>query len=238
MLNDGSFLKVFGDMLINAFELNPVEFYLNVSTDENDAISHNAIKLLGELHDARAFDPLVQIFNSESDINKQYAAINALAEMNDPRTINLFIEELNNKSGFRSVAAQALGKSCDPKGFDPLILALGDPSYGVVVNIVQSLSNYGDKRAVEPLIRSFQMITTNKPWKTWERNIVINKFIEAFGNLKDPTAIDYIIPFIKKRKFRENTQKALTQIIGIDYGEKYSDWINWWDMHKSEYLHE
>lgn len=204
MFYHGSFLKDFGEMLINAFELNPVDFYLYASNIESDAISSEAIKLLGELHDARAYDPLVLIYKKESLV-KRKAALNALGEMQDLLA------------------------------FDILIEALDDKDYIIVISGARSLEKLGDKRAVEPLIRSIDKVNNNENWEGWEGKAAINVFIEVLGGLGDPTAIEYIIPLLKKSEFRENAQKALTKLTGRNIGNKYKDWIDWWDENKAEY---
>lgn len=192
MLYNGSFLKVFEDMLINAFELNPVDFYLYASTDENEVISCKAIELLGELHDARAFDPLVLIFKTES-ANKQNAALKALGEMQDPRAIDFLIEILGEKDyKIRSTAAKALFNALvemhDPRAFNILIEALDNPT--IMWHAVTALAKLDDQRAVESLL----LVLNDMSYSY----LMIKNVVQTLGSLGDAIAVEPLIHSIDK----------------------------------------
>ena len=271
MFYNESFLKVFGEMLIGAFELNPVDFYLYAATDESEAISYNALRLLGELHDKTAFAPLLEIYSNDKSTWKRRGAIYALGEMQDARAFDTVIEALNEKdskirsnagetlfstllemqdprafdimlealnstySYIRGLAANALGDLNDSRTVGVLINALEDKDHIVVINVVNALGNSRDKHVIEPLIININRAENNKDWRKWQRNNVINATIKVLGGFRDPVTIEYIIPLMKKRAFREEAQKALTQLAGEDLGKKYKAWRNWWNEHKEGY---
>ena len=269
-----SFLKSFGEMLINAFELDPVDFYLYTSTDDNAAISSHALKLLGELHDTSAYDHLINIYKNDSAISMRRAAIYALGEMQDIRAFDIVIEAFNEKDleirinagitlfntlvkmqdpkafdimtealsetypNIRLLAAIGLGNLNDQRAVKPLIHALDDKNYRVVENAVYALGKLGDKRAVEPLINHINKAQNNTNLENWKRMIFINAIIQVLGDLGDLGAIEYIIPLLKSNKLKTNAQEALIQLTGENMGDKYKDWIKWWNEHKSEYIHK
>lgn len=266
-----SFLKSFGEMLINAFELDPVDFYLYASTDDNGWINFSALKLLGELHDTSAIDTLIHIFTNDESIWKRRGAINALGEIRDPRTFDILINALEDEDrvirltageslfnvlvemrdphaydiliealnatypDIRVRAVNALGILDDQRAVEPLIHALDDESSGVVGGVVHTLGKLGDSRAVEPLIRSINKVEKNKDWSKWDRMALINGIIKVLGDFGDPRTIEYIIPLLKTNRLNSNAQEALIQLTGENMGDKYKDWIKWWNEHKSEY---
>lgn len=274
MFYQESFLKYFGEMLINAFELDQADFYLYAATDESDLISYYALKLLGELHDTSAIDPLIDIYQNDESIWKRRGAIYALGEMRDPRTFDILIKGLGDEdskirnnagrtlfnalvemqdphaydiliealnetySSIREYAVNALGKLDDQRAVEPLINALDDESYAVVKDVVYTLGKFGDSRAVESLIISINKAENNTNWKKRERMIVINAIIKVLGDFGDPGTIEYIIPLLKTNKLKTNAQEALIQLTGENMGDKYKDWIKWWNEHKSEYIHK
>ncbi|MCD4772560.1 MAG: HEAT repeat domain-containing protein [Bacteroidales bacterium] len=225
---EGSFLKDFGEMLTSALELDPVKFYLNASEDENESISFHAVELIGELRDTSAFAPLVRIYENESR-RKRVAAIYALGELQDLRSMDLLLDALVQKDSYiRLTAAKALGKLNSLRAVEPLILALDDENYFVVSNAAQALGQLGDNRAVKPLILSIEKVAKS----------ALNGVIIALGDLGDPLAIEPIIPLLKKKRYKIEAQNTLVQLTGIDNGKKYKDWKNWWNEHKSKYIHE
>ncbi len=152
MFYQDSFLGVFGPMLIEAFNLDPVNFYLYAAEDKNSAMSYNAIKLLGELHDTTAFLPLVHIYQTDSIWNRR-AAISALGELQDSRTFQTLVEALDDSDGgIRYRAAEGLGKLGDQRAVKPLIMAIDKASPNTLHRIIKALGELGDPAAVEPII--------------------------------------------------------------------------------------
>ena len=143
--------------------------------------------------------------------------------------MDLLLDALVQKDSYiRLTAAKALGKLNSLRAVEPLILALDDENYFVVSNAAQALGQLGDNRAVKPLILSIEKVAKS----------ALNGVIIALGDLGDPLAIEPIIPLLKKKRYKIEAQNTLVQLTGIDNGKKYKDWKNWWNEHKSKYIHE
>ena len=193
LYNESFFFKVFGEMLINAFELNPVDFYLYALTDENEAISYKAIKLLGELHDARAYNPLVELYEKESERLKKYALLDALAEMHDLRAIDFLMEvfdesDLSIRIHVAEPLFNALVEMHDPRAFNVLIEALDDPT--IMGYSVTALAKLDDQRAVEPLLLALNDMS-------YYYGIVKN-VVQTLGSLGDAIAVKPLIHSIDR----------------------------------------
>jgi HEAT repeat protein len=220
MLYNGSFFKVFGEMLINAFELNPVDFYLYASTDENETISCKAIKLLGELHDARAYNPLVELYERESERKKE-VALNALIEMHDLRIIDFLMEVLGEKDlQIRRTAANALFNALvemhDPRAFNVLINALDDPT--ICMYSITALAKLDDQRAVEPLLLALNDMSYSYG--------MVKNAVQTLGSLGDAIAVEPLIHSIDrvnnnklwKVKERRIVINTIIEVLG-DFGD-------------------
>jgi len=74
--------------------------------------------------------------------------------------------------------AWALGKIRDPKGVDPLVVALSDQSYVLRKVAAEALGTIGERRAVEPLIAALND----------EYRDVRDSAAEALGRIGGPEA--------------------------------------------------
>ena len=204
MFFNESFLKYFGEMLIGAFELNPVDFYLYAATDEIEAISYNALKVLGELHDKTAFDPLVEIYSNDKSIWKRRAAIYALGEMQDPRAFDILIEALNEEDlEIRSNAGETLFNTLlemqDPRAFDIMLEALSATYSDVIRGLAaNALGDLDDPRTIGVLINALED----------KKHTVVINVVNALGKSRDKNVIEPLI-------------------ININRAENNKDWKIW-----------
>jgi HEAT repeat protein len=100
---------------------------------DGGAYVREAAYALGEIGDARAFEPLIELLNVDWDDEWICrAAAYALGEIGDARAVEPLIEVLEDENWWaRESAAKALGKIGDVRAVEPLIKALGD-DYEVV----------------------------------------------------------------------------------------------------------
>lgn len=120
-----------------------------------------AAKILGEIKDKRALEPLIKALCDENS-NVRFKARSALKKI-DPswretetakKLVPFFIQALSNKNAeVREEAARVLGEIGDKRAVEPLIKALGDKYLEVRSAAVFSLGNIKDARAIEPLIK-------------------------------------------------------------------------------------
>jgi HEAT repeat protein len=79
---------------------------------------------LGDLADARAVDPLIEVIAS-SNWHIRQAAAAALGRIGDPRAIDPLVAALAERDWHvGQAAATALGRIGDPRAIDPLVAAL------------------------------------------------------------------------------------------------------------------
>ncbi len=118
---------------------------------KNSQVRGNAARVLGEIGDPRAVEPLIDAL-MEGVVDD--LAASALGEIGDPRAVETLLTLLEHESaGMRGAAASALGEIGDPRAVDPLINALGSEDYAIGVrwHVIDALGKLGDTRAVEPL---------------------------------------------------------------------------------------
>jgi HEAT repeat protein len=119
------YFKYLGEIIATKFGVGDEVLVIISALSEEYAVRLNAINILGDLGDARAVEPLVQVL----------------------------LEDTNDY--LRSLAAVALGKIGDSGAVEPLIQALlEDESNGVRSNAAKALGEIGDARAVEALTQA------------------------------------------------------------------------------------
>src|SRR5437868_8768631 len=97
---------------------------------------------------------IANLANTSHDI-RESAAIN-LIEMGTEVTPYL-IEALQHTNWrVRQYAAWGLGQLADPRGLNPLIVALNDSHDAVQEKVTAALGEFADKTAVEPIIHVLQ----------------------------------------------------------------------------------
>jgi HEAT repeat protein len=210
MFYQESFLKGFGEMLINAFGLNPVDFYLYAATDTIDAISYYALRLLGEHQDTTALNPLIDVYQNDSSIWKRRGAIYALGKMQDPRAFDILIQALSNEDyKIRNNAGETLFNALIeieyPHAYDILIDALSEKYSTIRIYAINALDSLNDKRAVEPLILALD-----------DKNYaVVKTVVFTLGNFGDNRSVDPLISLIEKAE-NNSGWKAREQKIVIN----------------------
>jgi len=169
-----------------------------------------AAEALGQLGDARAVDPLLQSLSADGP-SLQTAAATALGKLGDKRAVEPLMTFLCAMSDFkREAAAEALGqlgepqwRQCihgrsddferlaathDPRLVNPLIKTLLEDSPNQTKqSIAKALGEWGDTRAVEPLIRHLT-------WG-WSGNWPV--FARALGKLGDVRAVEPLIKALR-----------------------------------------
>jgi hypothetical protein len=91
-----AFMKELCEMIVSVFNLDPVEFYLEVFKDMNDNICCAAAQILGKIGDSRAAEPLILGMKSISEYHRP-ALVEALGELGDSRAIEHLIPFLRGQ---------------------------------------------------------------------------------------------------------------------------------------------
>ena len=204
-----------------------------------EVVRNDAARILGEIGDQRAVDPLIDALEDENEIwiIRELAAM-ALGEIGDPKAIDPLIDALNDENPYvRGTAAEALGEIGDPKAIDPLIDALNDEQHFVRSGAAEALGEISDQRAVDPLIEALK----DDDWdiQLWaasslvklgktdyldlvllaledEKDHIRFNAAEALGWIGDPRAVDPLIEVLwdedEDSFVRKNVALALGEI--------------------------
>jgi len=171
----------------------------------------SAAKKLGEIGDARALEPLINIL-IDFDASVVLNALDALEKLNEPKWKQAVIRTNYGRYTFedtkwRERIIQALSTLKDERGLNAIITALEDGDNLVRVKAAEAIQEFGDKRAVEPLINSLQIETEDwvKPY-----------LIKSLGSLGDPRAFEIIVNALKSK--RKDVRGAAAKALG-DLGD-------------------
>jgi len=113
-----------------------------------------AARALGDHHDPRAIDALIQILEDQSeDCAVRMAAADALGRIGNPKAMEPLIRTIGEMCDrhLLQAVAKALGAFQGPRVTDALVKALGYEYYTAHA-AAESLKKHRDRRAVEPLI--------------------------------------------------------------------------------------
>jgi HEAT repeat protein len=115
-----------------------------------------AARALGQIGDARAFDPLVELLRSEN-AGSRLAAFEALKSLADPETVGRLCDLLNDSnSNVRESAIRVIGyfgaKGCE----NAILECCDDPDERIRRAAIEQLPNLSDARAVEALIENLK----------------------------------------------------------------------------------
>ena len=209
--------------------------------DEDDVVSRDAAKKLGDLGDPRAVEPLIVCLNGQnllarSEALKSLVKIGkpavypligflksgtlymrpkvsaALVKLGKPTVIPL-ISCLKDKSNIvRYLAADALGDIRDKIAVEPLINCLNDKYPDVVSSAASALGKIGDTRAIEPLIGCLK-----------DKNEGSTNITDAIGKIGGNQTVKLLIEYLNSLNendwiSRRNAIDALSKIKepGID----------------------
>ncbi len=198
---------------------------------KDDQIREAAAKALGQVGDALAVDPLINVLkNPILPFNLRKAAVDALGEIGDGKAVDPLVIELKNpRKSFQQSVVVALGKISDPRAMEhlipalkdtdlhksaamalgacgksdlkPLIAALKDDDWRVRSYAAEILGQINNPQAVKPLVN-----TLDDP-----ANVVRVPVIKALGAIGDGHAIEPLIPFLKDvdNNIRSSASEAL-----------------------------
>jgi len=159
-----------------------IEPLIDAINDTNDDVKIEVIKILGKINDPRTIPALIRMLGSDN-IDIEHQTILSLANKNDPSIIAPIKHFLtNDKARIREAAGMALVKlnwkpstkdeegincvirhdwiGCEKLGkyaVSALITELRDPESRIREESARTLGLIGDKRAIQPLIKSIEM---------------------------------------------------------------------------------
>jgi HEAT repeat protein len=118
----------------------------------SQAVRRQCASVLGELQSEQAVPSLEATLKDKDSCLRSEAAI-ALAKLNDGRAVSVLLEAIKKDEGYRETAAGALMKLGRNEGFEFLVAEIRDSKNRSRYKAAQALGDWGDHRAVRPLIR-------------------------------------------------------------------------------------
>ncbi len=142
------------DALVEMAGQNLTRHVVDYLSDESDVVRRYAVGFLKRLKDPRALGALVRTAQSDSDWWTREWAIEAMAELNDPRGVPYIAEILQRDAEVRIACLTAMGvlKAHDQAGL--VASFLGHPDPETRIEAIKSLGKIGDRNVIpyiEPL---------------------------------------------------------------------------------------
>jgi len=184
-----------------------VSVLISALKDSTEKVRWHAARDLGEIGNARAAEPLVQVLKNRSEYEGvQETAVHALVKIG-AGAVKPLIDALKDKDEdweVRRKAAEVLVEIGDERAVEPLIENLKDEEWHVRTYSARALGDIGYERAVEPLIETL---------KDEECGVRANA-AEALGKIGDARAVEPLIEVLKDEVWhtREMAADALGEI--------------------------
>jgi HEAT repeat protein len=143
----------------------------------------------GKISSQIAITDLINTILNDKDWDIKKKAAIALAEMENPKAVDMLINALNNKNpDIREAAVSALGEMTEPGTVVPLINMLRDEDFHVRIRAVLELEKKDDPRIVEAFIRTV---------KKDKNQYVRRRALLALSKIKDPRVVESLIACLK-----------------------------------------
>jgi len=118
---------------------------------QHSFLRRRVISTLGDLGDARAIEPLVELLSHDDPKSRSLAAY-SLAAIGDRAALPALVRALEDSHRpVREWAAVGLGRMGEPQALEPLVEALRDERWSVRRSATIALAKIGDPRAIGPL---------------------------------------------------------------------------------------
>lgn len=221
-----------------------VEPLIAALSDEDVVVRYFAVAALSEIGDRRAVGPLITRLRDEEwgsgcvEVDQgsfgigrsvqryplRAAGIDALAELGDPRAVEVLIAAYDDPWVYvKERAVRALGRMGDRRAVPVLLNALGD---GIWEEgrwfAAQGLGELSDPRAVEPLIEALtdegSCVPEGVPWEEGrdvvEPLTIREQAARALGKLGDPRAIEPLRALLRDEdeRVRDAVRQALERL--------------------------
>lgn len=177
---------------------------------EDLPMASSTISILGDLKESSAVESLIGVLKYFKDTKVRYAAVKALGEIGDTRSILPLIETLHDKdTRVREGAAEALRKMGQAV-VAPLMTTLSGDNLHIRYFAIVLLGDLKNSRAVAPLI----VILKNS--ESWALRF---EAARALGKIKDPIAVGSLREALndKDTYVREGVEAALQEITGKNF---------------------
>ena len=158
---------------------------------ENDDIDwvHRAVRVLGELGDARAVEPLI------ATVDRHAKSVHGTHKLTQDT------RQPCNPGDVVFSGVQALGKLADIRAVPVLITVLGKLDFIISAAAARALGDLGDPRAVEPLVARLGRVLAERP-ATRGNDVAAKAMINALGKIGDPAAVEPLLGMLDRAEPR------------------------------------
>lgn len=189
---------------LKKLKISDVEILIQELKDKNAIVQYKAAQKLGEMKDAGAIEPLINILLKDEDNDARKLSAQALGEIKDARAVDPLIAAL--KDGYANVrwfAACALGKIKDKRAIEPLTIALNDINESVRRKAAEALVEIGDTRAVDSLIAALKNNDGG----------VRCLAASSLGKMKDKQAVEPLIAALKDKEGDVDVMRGVVEAL-------------------------
>jgi len=164
------------------------ELLHDLMTSNSEKVRYNAARVLGEMGDANAVAPLIDVLKNDRNGSVRLYAARALGELGEVSASKPLIESLREDRNVdvRVRAARALGRLGGKEVVIPLVEALNDENPQVCITATDALIEIGDI-AADSLIKSLDSAKVN----------VRCDATRALGEIGSKKAVSHIIKMLK-----------------------------------------
>ncbi len=135
--------------------------------------------------------------------NFAYPVLEALCQLKPPYIETLLISFLSHHDlNVKILAIQELGKLKSKKSVNFLVQYLSYENSGAINEVIKSLALIGDQKAASPI--TLTLLNSQNP-------TIINNALSALAQLKDPSSIQYVFPYLE----HENLSIRKTAAIAV-----------------------
>ena len=228
---------------------------------DDDKLRLSVIENVGKIGDLAATVPLLRQYERTEDRTEQWAILDALQKLRDPRAVPMLIDLLSAKNDYSRVgAARALGAIGSRAEVPALIDALDGEDVNVVLSCVEALGQIGDPRATDVLIvllehDNLRLATTatvalgaiNDPkavsplvkalYRPDAGYSYYERVAEALVAIKDPAVVPALINGLRQEPnyARLTAYRTLNRLTGESYSDHdprtFDRWKQWMKDH-------
>jgi HEAT repeat protein len=126
------------------------ELLTDLRTSNSEKVRYNAARILGEMGDSKAVEPLIDVLKHDKNGSVRLYAARALGELGDSAATIHLIESLREDRNVdvRVRAARALGRLGGAIVVEPLVESLNDENPQVRINTIEALMDYETDEAI------------------------------------------------------------------------------------------
>ena len=214
-----------------------VNLTVDLKTSNSEKVRYNAARVLGEMGDSKAVEPLIDVLKHDKNGSVRLYAARALGELGDSKATIHLIESLREDRNVdvRVRAARALGRLGGEIVVEPLVEALNDENPQVCITATDALIEIGDV-ATDALMESLDHEKVNVRCDATRAlgeignkkavdkviNMLYDEWVNvriyavtSLGKLNDTKAVPALIDVMKNRNENELVRAGAAAALGV-----------------------